>query len=150
MNRYATLRQLGRVEFGRMRADERGLVLASWTQSVVDGMGHGPRSGSKHRHHYLVSVGRTVDDLFAESTVLVARDADCAALAYGWIAGSGDCVHWCFSKGAYRRMGVAAHLFEALKVELGELTTYTLRSRHGALAERAGLRYADSRGKAAG
>jgi hypothetical protein len=58
--RYATLRQLGRVEFGQMRDDERNLVLSSWTESLVDSMGHGVRSGSKHRHAYLVSTGKLV------------------------------------------------------------------------------------------
>jgi GNAT superfamily N-acetyltransferase len=146
MSRFATLRQLGRVEFGPMRDDERNLVLSSWTASLVDSMGHGVRSGSKHRHAYLVSMGKLVDGLFERGLVLVARDAECQALAYGWVCGAGADLHWSFTKAAYRRLGVAAHLFAALQDELGPLERYTLRSRHSAVCERYGLRYAE-RGK---
>lgn len=145
MNRYATLPQLGRVEFGPMLPTERALVLASWTQSLVDSMGHGVRTGSPHRGVYLAATGKLVDGLFADSTVLVARDAECQALAYGWMAADPPLLHWTFTKGAYRRLGVAAYLFQAMTETAGELGLYSTQSRHSALAEKYGLRYHDRR-----
>lgn len=152
MTQYATVGSLGRVEVSPMRLSERSLVLHSWTESLVDAMGHGPRSGSKHRHAYLVSVGREVEALTKGSThVLVARDAECAARAYGWIAGAYvghlGALHWCFTKRDHRGEGVARLLVSALRNELGELSVYTHKSRHNALCERMGLRFQPLEGK---
>jgi GNAT superfamily N-acetyltransferase len=107
--RYVTLRLVGRVEVGLMRPSERNLVLSSWTQGLADAAGHGRNSGSRHRDVYLARFGRLVEDTLSlpELVVLVARDAEDQALAYGWGAFSGDTVHWLSVKRAFRKLGVA-------------------------------------------
>lgn len=153
MTSYATIRGLGRVEVGAMRLSEKSFVLNSWVQSQVDGMGHGAASGSKHRHAYLASVGYFCDELVRSSAtaVLVARDAECAARAYGWIAGGYvghiGAAHWCFVKRDHRREGVATLLLEALRRELDGVSAYTHKSRHNALCERKGLTFQALQGK---
>ena len=147
MTVYFTSRGLGRVEIGPMRDSERSLVCSSWVHSVVDAMGHGTRSGSKHRHAYMASMGYEVDAEMARAStvVLVARDAECQARAYGWIAGDDSYIPgtllWCFVKHDHRREGVARSLLDALARELDGVSKYARRSRHDALAERAGLTY---------
>lgn len=152
MTSYGTIGSLGEVEIGPMRQSERSFVLSSWTESLVDAMGHGVRSGSRHRHAYLVSTGRDIERLTKGSTLLlVARDAECEARAYGWIAGAYvgqlGALYWCFTKRDHRREGVARALFDALRDELGELSIYTHKSRHSTLCERLGLRFQALEGK---
>lgn len=150
---YATLPKLGRVEVGEMLPTERGLVLNNWTQQLTEHQGHGQRSGSKHRHVYLTSNGQHTERLAESSTVLVARDAECAALAYGWIAAGivhGQlALHWACTKSAYRRMGVARLLFDAMEQHQGELKHFTHHSYHDAIAKRFGLTYLSPQRKSA-
>lgn len=147
MTAYATVGSIGRIEIGTLRQIERNFVLSSWVQSQVDAMGHGERTQSKHRHAYLTTVGKDVEEIMrgGATTFLVARDAECAARAYGWIAGGylghRGALYWCFVKRDHRREGVARVLLAALQRELDGVQVYSLKSRHSALCERLGLTY---------
>lgn len=134
---YVTLPVLGRVEIGPMRMCERAFVAKSWVHGLAEAAGQG--RGKPHHGAYLVSMGIHVDRVLAgrDARVMVARDAECSALAYGWLCCDGDAVHWCAVKQAFRRHGVAAALLESA----GEPRWYTHRSRHDELAKSHGLQY---------
>lgn len=140
---YRQHRTLGVLEVSPMRPIERAYVAHGWVEGFVDALGHGRASASKHRHAYLVTAGRMVDELLADRdvTVLVVRDAECAPRAYGWIAGADQSVLWCAVKRDHRREGLARILFAALTRELGALRYFAVRSKHDALAARLGLQH---------
>lgn len=132
---YVTLPIVGRVELGAMWPGERNLVLSSWAQGLADAAGHGPTSGSRHRKVYLERFHEMVEDQLSivGTLVRVARCAEDQVLAYGWCCWSGDTVHWCSTKRAFRRLGMAAALLPE------GARHYSRRSRFDAVAERHGL-----------
>ena len=140
---YRQHRTLGVVEVSPMRPSERSFVADNWVEGVVEAQGHGRRSGSRHRHAYLVAAGRAVDAHLRDPnvSVLVARDAECGPRAYGWIAGLGHTLLWTCVKRDHRREGLAHILLAALTRELGAPRYFAVRSRHDALAERVGLQH---------
>lgn len=135
---------LGRVEIGAMReSEERAFVVDSWLHSYVDAQGHGPKSGSPHRHAYLSAFGRALDGLLSdpEVIILVARDAECAPRAFGWGAAVDGSLLWVSTKRDHRKEGVARLLFTELERECGPFTYFGFRSRHDDLAEKLGLQF---------
>lgn len=149
MRSYYEHDSLGRVEIGPMRPTERSLVADSWVHGYADAQGHGPKSGSPHRHAYLAAFGRELDALLLdpEVTILVARDAECEARAFGWGAAVDGTVLWVSTKRDHRKEGVARMLFTELERECGPFTYFGLRSRHDGLAERAGLQFRPYQGR---
>lgn len=145
--RYATVPDLGRVEFGPMQEGERSFVVHSLVHGYVDAQGHGQRSGSPHRHAYLSSTGQLADRLMLDASVIVARDAECQARAYGWIAydAAREAVHWISVKRDHRRLQLATLLLEAAFP--GGASWYTLRSRFDKKAESLGMRYMPMKGR---
>ncbi len=134
---------LGRVQIGPMRESERALVLDSWIHGRVDAEGHGPRSGSPHRHAYLSMYGRELESAACdpEVVILVARDAECEARAFGWGAAVDGSLLWISTKRDHRREGVARMLVTELEHECGPFTYFGFHSRHDAIAERLGLQF---------
>lgn len=98
---------------GFMRADERSMVAKAYVEGKTDALGHGPRSRSAHRHHYLRSLGKEMDALLLDRdvSVIVARDPECPEHAYGWVMyDAAGLVHWVSVKSAYRRLGIGRAL----------------------------------------
>jgi GNAT superfamily N-acetyltransferase len=146
--RYATLPELGRVQFGPMLESERALVLHSFVEGYVFALGHGPKSESTHRNAYLVSFGKDADRLLESGAdVIVARDDECPARAFGWVMFNEelDAVHWVSVKRDFRRMGLASLLLQAAFPR--GASWYTLKSKHNARAAALGMRYLASEGK---
>lgn len=133
---YADVRMLGRVELGPMLDSERGLVYDGFIRGWTDAQGHG--KGTRHHAAYAASAANHIEALLQRASVLVARDAECQALAYGWCMYDGniDAVHWTSVKQAFRRQGIARLMLRAV-----EPSAYTHRSRFDALAQRMGLEY---------
>lgn len=132
---YLTFRVIGRVEFGPMQPGERNFVKATWTEGLTDAAGHGRMSGSRHRDVYQERNWRLVEDLLLlpDTQVVVARDAEDKALAYGWCAWAGDTVYWVSVKRAFRRLGLG----HALLPEGAR--HYTWPTRFDEVAKRRGL-----------
>jgi GNAT superfamily N-acetyltransferase len=141
------LRTLGDVAIGTMRETERGFVTHSYAEGIADALGHGPRSNSRHRRHYLDSLGREAERLLAdrEAQVLVARDDGTGSLAYGFAVYRSPVVHWCYVKSAFRRSGIARELLE-LSVADG-CTHFAYHSRRDDLMHKVGLSYLEPRGR---
>jgi GNAT superfamily N-acetyltransferase len=142
--RYANVPELGQVEFGPMLDIERGFVLHSFVHGYVDALGHSSRSGSPHRHAYLVSFGREAERLLdTGADVIVARDAECEkrARAYGWVMfdAAEDAVHWVSVKQDFRKLQLGSLLLQAAFPH--GASWYTLRSRFDRKAEALGMRY---------
>jgi len=140
--RFASVPELGRVAFGPMLESERGLVLHSFVHGYVDALGHGAKSGSPHRHAYLASFGHEAERLLdAGADVIVARDSECDARAYGWVMFDAprDAVHWVSVKQDFRRLQLGSLLLQAAFPH--GASWYTLRSRFDQKAEALGMRY---------
>ena len=145
-----SLGPIGDVVIGSMRDDERGLVTRSYVEGIVDALGHGQRSGSRHRRHYLDSLGREAERLLADrdTQVLVGRDDGTGSLAYGYVIYRAPVLFWVYVKNAFRRSGLARELL-ALAHEDG-CRSYAYHSRRDAVLERAGLAYLQPEGRRAG
>lgn len=132
--RYAEVPRLGVVEVGEMLPSERGLVLDGFVKGYADALGHGP--GKPHHGAYKAHCAKHVETLLERANVLVARDAECQALAYGWCCYEPGVVHWTAVKQAFRRRGIGRLLLQAAAPK-----AYTHRSRFDELAARLGLEY---------
>lgn len=135
--------KIGTVVVGCMRESERGFVHNGYVQGIVDALGHGPKSKSRHRRHYLRSIGHDCDRLLsADDTVaLVARDDDSGALAYGFVLYAHGIVQWVYVKEAFRGGGLGRELLGLARLD--GCARFAFHTRHDGVMYKAGLRYAE-------
>lgn len=132
-----------RVSIGPMKGSEVGFVLSAWKKSLRQT----PANAQLPSKVFFDRANVEVDEILAGASVLVARDEENPAFAYGFIAyetrGDDICVHWCSCRHGFRRQGLARKLLAAAlegTVDGGE-QIYTAKTRFDAVAERYGFAY---------
>jgi hypothetical protein len=148
---YVTVPGIGRVELGPWIDNEHNLVVATWAQAYRLEPSGSLRFKRMPKSAYFSWQRERIDRVLARTPlVLVARDAECSALAYGYAVaervGKSAVVHWVHCKEGYRRKGIGNALLAELLLRLGQGATevlYTHRTRFDDKASALGMRHVD-------
>lgn len=85
---------------------DRLYILNSWVKSYGDS----PWAQSMPKSVYRDGHSRLVEALYPRCRVLVACDPEVRDTILGWCATEGDTVHYCYTRAAVRRRGIAKKL----------------------------------------
>lgn len=96
-------------------------MFSSWTRSFQEAL----QNESMPNDAYYPWARKNIDNILDRgATVLVARDSESPSLLYGYIAcqrlSNAFLTHWLYTKGAYRRLGIANELLAHALKELGQ------------------------------
>lgn len=140
---YVQIPKLGTVELGPMADNERNLVVATWAHS------HRLEHTRMPKSAYFAWQRERIDRVLERPVLaLVARDAECNGLAYGYVVaerlGPVVALHWVHCKEGYRRQGVGNALLAEALVRIGadaREVVYTHKSRFDGKAKAMGMRH---------
>jgi len=114
----------------RVLADER-FIRATWLRAYR----HVVRAPSDW---YYAAQGALVSRLLAESETTVAHFPGDSDQILGYVVASGDVLHWVYTKGAFRRLGIASALLDSALAERPRRATHWTDDAHE-VGEKLGL-----------
>lgn len=124
----------------RPKKGDRAFVLSNWKRTWV---GSVPMLDMVVPSAYFSVVNQVFDALYDRSEMRVACDPEKLSYILGWVLYEDDCVHYCYTKGVYRGLGVQDKLFDVIGADAMSFCSFITED-GGRLVKKYGLEYQPS------